>query len=56
MPTCPACEGTGKCHWCKAGKNNDGTVCQVCKGTGKCQDKTPAGYNCGGSGVVTKIA
>jgi len=56
METCPACNGSGKCRYCRgSGKNNDGTPCKVCLGTGKCQEVTPAGYRCSGSGKVTKI-
>lgn len=56
METCPACNGSGKCRYCKGtGKNNDGTTCQVCLGTGNCQEKTPAGYMCNGTGKVTAI-
>lgn len=56
METCPACDGSGECRYCKgAGENEDGTTCEVCLGTGRCQEETPAGYRCDGTGKVTAI-
>lgn len=57
METCPACNGSGECRYCRGrGTNNDGTTCQVCKGTKKCQEKTPAGYSCDGTGKVFAVS
>ena len=56
METCPACNGSGECRYCRGkGVNNDGTTCQVCLGDKKCKEKTPAGYSCDGNGEVTAI-
>jgi len=54
--TCPECEGTAKCKWCRpvkgSGKNPDGSTCKVCQGTGRCQYKNSQGYQCR-SGQIT---